>query len=378
MKWPLRPLGEIATLERIGVQPEEMIPGTLYVGLENIESGGTLSDVKPIGAGELASSKFEFTDKHLLYGKLRPYLRKVARPNFSGICSTDILPIASGPGLDRSFLHHFLLLDSSVDFATTRSTGANLPRISPSILEALPVPIPPLDEQRRIAAILDQAEALRVKRSQTLVKLDTLTQSLFLEMFGKDEVLKSRWPIAPIKSLGRVTTGRTPPGELEGMFDGPVPFVTPGDLNGLMEDGAKRSLSLLGASHVRLARAGATAVCCIGATIGKMGMPRTDFAFNQQINVVEWANEIDDVYGYFALTQLKEEIASRGASTTMPILKKSSFEQLFLPVPPIAMQRTFRVKVEALSGARSSFRRQNLAIDSLFSSLQTTAFGGGL
>jgi type I restriction enzyme S subunit len=151
---------------RLGVDPRDIRSGTTYVGLENIAEGGEFNGVRPVDAGELASSKFAFTSRHILYGKLRPYLRKVASPDFDGVCSTDILPLLPGKNLDRSYLKHFLRLESSVAFATSRSVGVNLPRISPTVLGTISVPVPPIDEQRRIAAILDQAEALRAKRRQ--------------------------------------------------------------------------------------------------------------------------------------------------------------------------------------------------------------------
>lgn len=104
----------VAAIDRDIVEAPAITNGTLYVGLENIQSGGDIINVRPVDTGELASSKFAFSPKHLLYGKLRPYLAKIARPNFHGICSTDILPVLRGPKLDRNFLAHFLLTPEKV------------------------------------------------------------------------------------------------------------------------------------------------------------------------------------------------------------------------------------------------------------------------
>src|SRR4051794_26719236 len=92
-------LGDVATIERLSVAPSEIREGELYVGLENIKSGGDFNGVAAVSNGQLASNKFRFSAAHVLFGKLRPYLAKVARPDFSGICSTDILPIRPGPRL---------------------------------------------------------------------------------------------------------------------------------------------------------------------------------------------------------------------------------------------------------------------------------------
>lgn len=125
-----------------------------------------------------------FNNDHVLYGKLRPYLAKIAAPDFGGICSTDILPIKPGGSLDRRYLLHFLRTPGMVAHASNNAVGINLPRLSPKVLESFKIPLPPIEEQRRIAAALDAAEALRAKRRQALVKLDSLTQAIFIDMFG--------------------------------------------------------------------------------------------------------------------------------------------------------------------------------------------------
>ena len=101
MKWGVAKLAEIATIERNQIEASEIQSGTNYLGLEHIEAGGRILKRKPVSRGELASAKFKFSREHLLYGKLRPYLAKIALPDFSGICSTDILPVRPGPRIDR-------------------------------------------------------------------------------------------------------------------------------------------------------------------------------------------------------------------------------------------------------------------------------------
>ncbi|MFW6195085.1 MAG: restriction endonuclease subunit S, partial [Chloroflexota bacterium] len=91
--------------------------------------------------------------------------------------------------------------------------------------------LPPLEEQRRIAAILDQAEALRAKRRAAIDRLDSLTQSIFLDMFGDPVTNPKGWPVCSLAKLGDIHTGKTPPTKLEGMFGDDIPFATPSDLD---------------------------------------------------------------------------------------------------------------------------------------------------
>ena len=160
MRWPEVALKSLANIQRSGVAPDEIIDGTAYLGLEHIASGGEILSRQSVAAGELASTKFSFGPSHVLYGKLRPYLGKIALPDFEGVCSTDILPVSPGPNLDRRYLAYFLRQPQMIEYANKLATGANLPRLSPKALAEFPIPLPPLAEQKRIAGILDQAAEL--------------------------------------------------------------------------------------------------------------------------------------------------------------------------------------------------------------------------
>jgi len=184
MKWAIATLGEVAKIERKGIDASDIVPGTEFLGLEHIQIGGEIIGSQRLEYGDISSTKFRFTQAHVLYGKLRPYLAKIALPDFEGICSTDILPIAPGPNLDRKYLAYYLRQPSMVDLANSRSTGANLPRLSPKVLETFKIPLPPLEEQRRIAAILDKADGVRRKRKEAIRLTEELLRSTFLEMFG--------------------------------------------------------------------------------------------------------------------------------------------------------------------------------------------------
>ncbi|KRB77687.1 hypothetical protein ASE01_05650 [Nocardioides sp. Root190] len=236
----------------------------------------------------------------------------------------------------------------------------------------MPIELPSLPEQRRVAAILNYADALRGKRIQVLAHLDILGQSIFQEMFAFGD----GWASVPIGELGQVTTGKTPPTAADGMFGGPIPFVTPGDLGS--RQAVVRSVTKAGAAASRVVRRGSTFVCCIGATIGKVGAATEPSAFNQQINAVDWGDQIDDAYGFAALKMLKPLIIARGASTTMPLLPKGQFVKIEVPVPPIDLQRAFAERVRAIAGQRELVFTASESDEALFASLQSRAFRGEL
>ena len=374
MSWPMTCLGEVASLERKSLLPEEIETGTSYLGLEHIESGGRILGYQRVGAGELQSNKFMFDPGTLLYGKLRPYLAKICIPDREGCCSTDILPIRPSQKLDISYLKHVLLWKPYVDKANSLCSGANLPRISPSSLLGIEIPLPPLEEQRRIAAILDNAHRITLLQKDAKNAIELLPKSLFLSLFGDPRINPYSWPQYSLGELGRVVTGSTPPSSEHGMFEGTHPFVTPGDLGS--GQASKRSLTEAGARRSRNVRKGSALVCCIGATIGKMDIAREDSAFNQQINAVEWGDCVIGEFGIETLRFFKDTISTAGASTTLPILKKSAFEKLRIPVPPIGLQRDYCRHLEAMSPCLGRLQTAAQLGASLKQALMSKAFSG--
>lgn len=124
-----------------------------YVGLEHIEQGtGRLSGVGR--ASEVVSQKSRFSAGDILYGKLRPNLRKVARPDFDGVCSTDIVVFRAKAGADVDFAFQLLQSEPLVAHAVASSAGTKMPRTHARSILKFEAATPPLDEQRRIAGVL--------------------------------------------------------------------------------------------------------------------------------------------------------------------------------------------------------------------------------
>nr|WP_245214116.1 restriction endonuclease subunit S [Pseudomonas aeruginosa] len=239
----------------------------------------------------------------------------------------------------------------------------------------LEIPLPPLPEQKRIAAILDKADAIRRKRQQAIQLADDFLRAVFLDMFGDPVTNPKGWPKRTLKLLGKSATGRTPPSEKADMWGEGLPFVTPGDLSGRV-DSSVREVTQEGAEHSKVCRTGSLLVCCIGATIGKVGIAGCPVAFNQQINAQEWGADILDVYGYFVFKLFPDLVRERAIQTTLPILKKSLFDEIEIPVPLIGLQEKFSAIAQKVS--ESSLRHESGLNTPLFESLSQLAFSGQL
>ena len=186
MSSPIVPLGELCDLDRQGLHPDDTIASGLpYVGVEHVESGsGAFNFNNGSRTGSQKSTTFRFDKRHVLYAKLRPYLNKVATPGFAGRCSTELVPLLPRDGVDREFIAFLLRRNETVDYVMSSVTGARMPRTDMKALMSLPVPLPPLDEQRRIVGILNRAAKIERLRARAQERLREFIPTLFVRMFG--------------------------------------------------------------------------------------------------------------------------------------------------------------------------------------------------
>jgi type I restriction enzyme S subunit len=384
-EWKTVALDKVATIERDAIQPEAIGQGTAYLGLEHIESGGKILGAKLVDQGELASSKFKFTDRHVLYGKLRPYLAKIACPDFTGICSTDILPILPGPNLERRFLCYFLRQPSMVDYANSRAAGANLPRLSPSALAEFEIPLPPLAEQRRIAEVLDRAEALRAKRRAALAQLDALTQSLFLDLFGDPIKNPHGCPVRPMIELidpqRPISYGILMPGPDQA--DG-VKYVRVVDMkNGGIElSGIRKTTEAISNSFRRSLLKTGDLLMSIRGHVGRFAVvpPELDGA-----NITQDTARLAIVgaSSVFVRECLRTEgfqrwMAKHTKGVAVRGINLGDVKLMPIMLPPRTAQDKFARQANVVEALKTAHRASLAELDALFASLQHRAFKGEL
>ena len=380
-------LGEVSTIERSSIQPESITAGTQYLGLEHIESGGRILGAQTVTNGERASSKFRFSGKHLLYGKLRPYLAKIALPEFEGVCSTDILPVLPGPKLDRRYLCYVLRQQSMVDLANARSAGANLPRISPSELEKLPIPLPPLAEQKRIAEILDAADALRAKRREALAQLDSFLQATFLDLFGDPVTNPKRWGKVPFSDVVYFQEG---PGVRNWQFrDAGIKLINVRNIvdSELDLSNTERHLDPQEVkdkySHFLLDE-GDLVMSSSGVTWGKIAYVRREhlpLCLNTSMIRLRPARPTvvhSFVEAFVQSESFRRQMLRLITGSAQPNFGPSHLRQLEIGLPPLDRQRKFEGTVALVQSQRATQRAHLAELDTLFASLQSHAFRGEL
>jgi type I restriction enzyme, S subunit len=177
------------------------------------------------------------------------------------------------------------------------------------------------------------------------------------------------WKPVSIGDLGRVVTGRTPPGARQDYFGESVPFLTPTDMDGRRKvEITARSLSPQGAHLLdKVIVPRGVAVSCIGWQMGKAILVDRPTAANQQINtIIPDTSRIHDLFLYYALTAKRHEIFALGAGgSRTPILNKTDFEKIMISVPPLAEQRAIAHILGTLDDKIELNRRMNETLEEM-------------
>ena len=305
---------------------------------------------------------------------------------------------------DPSLTPYIFLWSTSIDlYPFTNATS--VPAIRKSDLEKIPLPLPPLAEQQRILAKLEELLPLVDQYGDAAARLadyearfpDDLRKSLLQEAItGRlvpqrpedgtadtlyeeiqqekarliaEKKIKKEKPLPPITEeekpfdipdtwkwvrigdIALVVTGSTPDTKEPDLYDGNIPFIRPTDLDaGRNITTASRTLTEKGKAVSRSVRSGSTCVCCIGGSLGKCGFLNVNAVTNQQINTISSYIGVDDIYMYYFCCSpvFQKNLKLNSNSTTLPIINKSKMSSLPFPLPPLEEQRRIVKKIEEL------------------------------
>ncbi len=285
--------------------------------------------------------------------------------------------------LDQRFLDTYLLGSQAKIFGLGR--GAAQKNLNVEAFRQLMVPLPPLDEQKRIVAKLDQAFAAldraRANAEANLADVATLVSSELESIFKLDSLPSDQ--VHAIADVFFTVTGNTP-SKAEAVFYGAdIPFVKPPELMGGVVGNTGDNLSELGGASARLAPKGTVLVSCIG-NLGKIGLLDRKSAFNQQINaILPIERAIPEFVMYQCRSpQFMKQLERRAGGTTVSIVNKSQFNELNFWLPEVNVQATIVSKfkrLEETAGALNGRCSAKLTdIVALRQSLLQAAFSGQL
>lgn len=210
-RWESVRLGDVVIDRRDRLDPADDETG-VYIGLEHLDP--ERASIARVGSPEdVSSQKSRFSATNVLFGKLRPYLRKVAFADRAGICSTDILVLE--PVSETTLLPEFLYLlvssERAISHAVACSAGTRMPRVSFDNLAELPVLLPSIEAQRRIAEIAFSLVTANEALAQELSSLRLTQRSLREEIIALDQVERLGDHLAGIEAGKSPTAADRPP-----------------------------------------------------------------------------------------------------------------------------------------------------------------------
>ena len=292
--------------------------------------------------------------------------------------------VRPGPRLYNRFFVHRLMADYYSGRLADYFTGTTIKHFTGQDLARYEFPLPPLAEQRRIAEVLDRAEALRAKRRAALAELDSLTQSIFLDMFGPNGKHHSSCSTAFLGSLCRsINDGvhKTPT-----YIESGVPFVTVKNIvNGALDLTTTKFISEEDhrAFTKRTKPEPGDVLVSKDGTIGVPCPITTDDEFSIFVSValIKPKRELIDqlfLVAQFQSDWVQRQIRAESKGIAIRHLHLEDFRRLVFIVSPIELQREFARRVRAVEKLKTAQRASLAELDALFASLQQRAFRGEL
>ena len=377
MRWPKATLGECATL----------VNGRAYKQEELLDSGTPVLRIQNLNGGDrwyysdLSLPQEKYCDKgDLLFAwsaSFGPYLWNGPR----AIYHYHIWKVLPGKSLDKGFLYHLL------GFLTARvkseSHGASMLHMTKARMEALEIPLPPLEEQRRIAAILDKAGNLRQHAKGQLCQAKDLLASLFIETIGEPRQNRNDWstlPLAEAVQAGTdVTYGIVQAGE---EFPGGIPYIRTGDIvDGEIDVSALRHTDPAIASRfIRSTVRTGEIIMSIRATVGTTAVVPTclDGAnLTQGTARVAPGKNVNGVYllQYLRMPSTQAWIQRQVKGATFREITLARLRELPVLIPPMTIQDKFAAKAMIANSAIDSSKALLSRIENLSLSLGNQLLG---
>lgn len=358
-KWNKRKLGTLAQSIRESYDPnqDEALP---YIGLEHIEQD--MLCLNGLGySSDTISTKKIFKAGDILFGSLRPYFRKVVKPKFPGVCSTDITVIRAIDDCVADFLFYFIANRPFIDLATSISSGTRMPRgnwatLSPS---EWMVPIPQI--QKEIGNILSAYDDLVENNARRIKILEEMAQSIYREWFvnfrfpGHENVrmvdsklgkIPEGWEVDAIGNRMETYGGGTPSTKIPEYWEpAEITWFIPSDLtktNAAFAFDSEKKISRLGLTNSAAKMFPAYSVMMTSrATIGATAINTVDACTNQGF-ITCVPNEILPNYQiYFWIKQNLSLIDSIASGATYKEISRSEFRELLIAIADKPIERLF-------------------------------------
>jgi type I restriction enzyme, S subunit len=282
---------------------------------------------------------------------------------------------------DSRYLWHWV--EHARPKLASKAKGATFKQVSRQDICELEISLPPIAQQKRIAAILDQAEALRSLRRQSIGQLDALGRSVFLEMFGDPVTNPKKWETPPMREVAVIERGKfTPrPRNDPSYYGGEFPFIQTGDISSAV--GKLNSWTqTLNKKGIRVSRSflpGTIVVAIVGATIGMSAILGIEvYCPDSVVGIQVFPEKAVAEYLEMVLQYWRPVFIEQAPATARANINLETFRPLQVPLPPLTLQQEFADRIQAIEALKAQHRESLAKMDTLFASLQHRAFRGEL
>ncbi|MGR5419942.1 restriction endonuclease subunit S [Vibrio sp. PNB22_4_1] len=388
MSWPMVSLSSVATINPRCPKDIDENQLVSFVAMASASEEGILlqEEIRVLGETKKGFTYFEKED--VLLAKITPCFEngKSLRPfqisKQVGFGSTEFHVVrADEKKLLPQYLF-YLLWSNAFRFAGEHamSGAAGQKRVGTDFLKNLEIPLPPLDEQKRIAAILDKADAIRQKRKQAIALADEFLRSVFLDMFGDPVTNPKRWEVKSFGELGVWASGGTPSRNIAEYFEGEIDWYSARELNHRYLNGSVEKITedALKNSAAKIFPAGSMLVGMYDTAALKISILKKDAASNQacaNITPNELVN-IEWLYSYVEFskdTYLRQRRGVRQKNLNLGMIKDFK-----LPLPPVEEQLKYVTLVKKVIAIKENSSEHLELTVSSFDSLSQKAFSGQL
>lgn len=283
--------------------------------------------------------------------------------------------VANKSVLESKYLYYFC---ENFDFEQLNTT-VTIPSLTKANLQNIEIPLPSLEEQRKIAAVLDKVSDLITKRRQQLEKLDLLVKARFVEMFGDPVINPKGWEKFTLGKRCDIVTGNTPSRAEPENFGNFIEWIKSDNINtpSMFLTEAQEYLSEIGFKKCRFVETDSLLMTCIAGSInciGNVAVTGHRVAFNQQINAI--VPKRDNVlYLYWLMLLSKPKIHGTINMALKGILSKGQLSEMVFPFPPIELQGQFATFVEQTEKIKTSIRESLTKLQTLKKALMQEYFG---
>ena len=277
----------------------------------------------------------------------RAPIGKTAIAGCEMFCNQGFKNLICSEKIDSKYLYYFL--SDKTDYLNSLGRGATFKEISKAIVENIEIPLPEVEEQKRIAARFERLLRLIQLQKAELEELDKLVKSRFIELFGDYDLTHPQESWVTIKEIGTVVGGATPKTDHDEYWGGSHRWITPAELDadsGYIYDSV-RKLTKAGVESCSLQEMPVgTVFLSSRAPIGKMAIAGNTFYCNQGFKNIICKEDITPRYLYTVLLLNVEYLNSLGRGATFKEISKGIVENIRIPVPAMELQKQFAAFVE--------------------------------